>query len=105
MAKTDAPKFVYKFAGDTVKRFRGKLLRPGDIVESDDELINGELEPQNPAAKAAKVATDAANDAAAETAARQRLEAMNGSLPVEVQQEAPAASNPSSSAPAAPVEA
>jgi hypothetical protein len=112
-SKSDSSKFAYSYTGDTPKIFRGKLIRSGDAIESDDELINGEFEPSNAKAKAAKVATDAANDAAPQLAADARLAAMNGSLPVEVQADdapAPAAQVPSapstsSSAPAAPAEA
>ncbi len=55
------PKFSYKFTGDTPKIFKGKLIRPGDAIASDDELINGEFEPTNAAAKSAQKATEAAD--------------------------------------------
>lgn len=51
--------FTYQFVGDTPKRLKGRVIRPGDVVESEEELHNGELEPQNDAAKAAKAATEA----------------------------------------------
>lgn len=117
--KSDPSKFQYKYTGDTMKLFRGKLIRPGDPIESDEELIMGEFEPQNAIAKSAKDATDIKNDQAAKVAADERLAAMNASLPVEVlADQAAAAASPvstsvspaqpstaSSAAPSAPSEA
>lgn len=99
--------FSYKFTGDTPKLFRGVLIRPGDPIDSDDELIMGEFEPQNAAAKSAKSATDKANDAAAGVAADERLRAMRGSLAVQLDEAASPAPSPaatSSAASAAPAE-
>jgi hypothetical protein len=70
--------FSYKFTGDTPKRFKGAIIKPGDAVDSDEELINGELEPTNAAAKAAAKATEAADAARAERHAKERLAAAQG---------------------------
>lgn len=79
-AKQESTKYAYKFTGDGPKIFRGTLVRPGDPIETDEEVINGYFEPQNAIAKAAKAATDKANDEAPAIAQAERLAAMGGSL-------------------------
>jgi hypothetical protein len=70
--------FTYKFNGDTPKRFQGRVIKPGDLIESDDEIINGEFEPTNAAAKAAQKATEAADAARADVHAKEREAAAQG---------------------------
>ena len=105
--------FSYKFTGDTPKRFKGAIIKPGDAVDSDEELINGELEPANAAAKTAQKATEAADAARAERHAKERLAAAQGLSVEEAFPELAPAPDPAVSAgkksaaaaPAAPQEA
>lgn len=69
---------TYRFTGDTSKRFQGRVIHAGDLIESDDEIINGEFEPQNAAAKAAQKATEAADVARADRHAKEREAAAQG---------------------------
>jgi hypothetical protein len=75
-------KFTYKFTGSSPKRLRGQVVKPGDVIDTDDEIINGEFEPQNAAAKSAQKATEAADAARAELHAKERQAAAQG-LPLE----------------------
>ena len=70
--------FSYKFTGDTPKRFKGAIIKPGDAIESDTHINHGEFEPTNAAAKAAAKAVEAADQALAEMHAKERLAAAQG---------------------------
>lgn len=59
-------KFQYTFVGDSNKIFRGRLIKPGDLVEADEELINGHFDPVSEDAKTAKASREADEIAAIE---------------------------------------
>lgn len=56
--------FQYDYAGDTPKTFRGRYIVPGDVIEADEELLNGEFKPKSKAAKAAAKLREPAEAAA-----------------------------------------
>lgn len=61
--------FAYKFVGDGPKLFRGREIKPGDVVEAEEELIHGHFEPTSPAAKKAAAAREAAEKVVPESPA------------------------------------
>lgn len=83
--------FSYKFVGDTPKVFQGNLVKPGAAVASHVEIVNGDFEPANPAAKAAKAATEKANKQLEVAAAAEREAAVAYSAPFPAETAAPAA--------------
>lgn len=70
--------YQYKFTGSSPKRLRGQLVKPGDVIDVDEEIINGEFEPQSPSAKSAAKATEAFNADLAERHAKEREAAVQG---------------------------
>jgi hypothetical protein len=50
--------FRYKHVGDSRLLLEGKLVKPGEEIERDEEIINGNFEPANEAAVAAKAKRD-----------------------------------------------
>jgi hypothetical protein len=48
--------FQYVFDGDSDKVYDGRLIKPGDLIESESELIHGHFTPKSKAAKAALAA-------------------------------------------------
>jgi hypothetical protein len=48
--------FQYVYDGDSEKVLNGRLIKPGDLIESESELIHGHFTPKSKSAKAALAA-------------------------------------------------